>query len=102
VHDLHNGVVTTRLHDTEVGEWLVAHAGWDRRGAEIRKQFERTSFADAIAFVVRIGFLAEAANHHPDLDIRWRTVVVTLTTHDAGGLTDLDLALAVGIDEAAD
>jgi 4a-hydroxytetrahydrobiopterin dehydratase len=51
--------------------------------------------------VVRIGFLAEAADHHPDLDIRWRTVAVALTTHDAGGLTERDLAMAASIDETA-
>ena len=93
--------MTKRLGDQEVAEWLPAHAGWERHGEEIRKQFERASFPDAIAFVVRIGFLAEAANHHPDLDIRWRKVVVALSTHDAGGLTALDLAMATSIDEAA-
>jgi 4a-hydroxytetrahydrobiopterin dehydratase len=90
-----------KLTDGEIAEWLPAHAGWERHGDEIRKPFERASFADAIAFVVRVGFLAEAADHHPDLDIRWRTVVVALSTHDAGGLTGLDLSMATSIDEAA-
>jgi len=93
--------VPTRLADAAITDWLGAHAGWEREGDEIRKRFERASFPDAIAFVVRIGFFAEAANHHPDLDIRWRTVVVALTTHDAGGLTELDLKLAESIDAAA-
>jgi 4a-hydroxytetrahydrobiopterin dehydratase len=90
-----------RLADDEIAQWLGTRSGWERHGDEIRKRFERASFADAIAFVVRIGFLAEAANHHPDLDIRWRTVAVALTTHDSGGLTGLDLALAASIDETA-
>lgn len=90
-----------RLADGEIEQWLLSHATWERHGDEIRKRFERASFADAISFVVRIAFIAEAANHHPDLDIRWRTVAVALTTHDAGGLTALDLALAASIDEAA-
>ena len=90
-----------RLADGEIEQWLRSHATWERHGDEIRKRFERASFADAISFVVRIAFIAEAANHHPDLDIRWRTVAVALTTHDAGGLTALDLALAASIDEAA-
>jgi 4a-hydroxytetrahydrobiopterin dehydratase len=90
-----------RLADAEIEQWLPSHSGWERHGDEIRKRFVRASFADAISFVVRVGFLAEAANHHPDLDIRWRTVVVALSTHDSGGLTALDLALAAGIDEAA-
>ena len=51
--------------------------------------------------MVRVGFLAEAADHHPDLDIRWRTVRVLLTTHDSGGVTDKDLALAHRIEEVA-
>ena len=93
--------MTERLADDAIVEWLRSRAGWERHGDEIRKQFERASFPDAIAFVVRIGFMAEAADHHPDLDIRWRTVAVALTTHDAGGLTRRDLELAEHIDEAA-
>lgn len=67
-------------------------------GDEIVKHYELATFAAAIAFVVRVGFLAEAANHHPDLDVRWRTVRVALTTHDAGGLTQRDLDLAAQIE----
>jgi 4a-hydroxytetrahydrobiopterin dehydratase len=95
------GVSERRLADDEIAQWLQSHSAWERHGDEIRTRFERASFADAISFVVRIGFLAEAANHHPDLDIRWRTVAVALSTHDSGGLTALDLALAESIDEAA-
>ena len=58
-------------------------------------------FADAIAFVVRIGFLAEAADHHPDIDIRWRTVTFRLSTHSKGGVTDLDIGLAGDINRLA-
>jgi 4a-hydroxytetrahydrobiopterin dehydratase len=91
----------SRLDDTAISAWLSAHIGWERAGDEIRRRFERPSFPDAIAFVVRVGFLAEAANHHPDLDIRWRTVAVALSTHDAGGITQLDLDLAESIDATA-
>jgi 4a-hydroxytetrahydrobiopterin dehydratase len=101
VRAIHNGIVTERLDDGEIAQWLRSRTGWERRGEEIRKRFERASFADAISFVVRIGFLAEAANHHPDIDIRWRTVAVALTTHDSGGLTRRDLDVATSIDEAA-
>jgi 4a-hydroxytetrahydrobiopterin dehydratase len=93
--------MTSRLDDVAVTDWLQAHSGWDHDGDEIRRRYELPSFPDAVAFVVRIGFLAEAANHHPDLDIRWRNVVVALTTHDAGGLTARDLDLAAAIDAAA-
>lgn len=90
-----------RLTDSEVAAALVDLAGWSRAGDEIRNRYDCPSFADAITFVVRIAFLAEAADHHPDLDVRWRTVHVALTTHDAGGLTALDMELARAIDGVA-
>ena len=62
------------------------------------KTFDCGSFADAIAFVVRVGFLAEHADHHPDIDVRWRHVRVALTTHSADGLTNRDLDLAAEIE----
>ena len=89
------------LAETEVDRALAALSGWSRSGDTIEKTFERPSFADAIAFVVRIGFLAEAADHHPDLDVRWRKVRVALTTHDSGGLTASDVGLAGQIEEVA-
>lgn len=60
------------------------------------------SFPDAIDFVNEVARLAEKANHHPDIDIRFRTVKIALTTHSAGGLTDADFALAGHIDELQD
>ena len=72
----------------------------ERAGDEIVRTFECASFPDTIAFVVRIGFFAERADHHPDLDIRWRKVRAALTTHDAGGLTALDIELARDISGA--
>lgn len=76
-------------------------AGWRRDGDELRAEIVCSSFRAAIALVVHVGFLAEAADHHPDIDIRWRTVRLALSTHDAGGLTDLDLDLARRIDVIA-
>ncbi|MFM8237119.1 MAG: 4a-hydroxytetrahydrobiopterin dehydratase [Actinomycetota bacterium] len=90
-----------RSTEAEIAAALERLPGWARSGDEIEKRFERPSFADAVAFVVRIGFLAEAADHHPDLDVRWRTVRVALTTHDAGGLSERDFALAAAIEGAA-
>jgi 4a-hydroxytetrahydrobiopterin dehydratase len=89
------------LSDAEITAALGSLPGWSRTGDEIETTYELASFPDAIAFVVRIGFLAEAADHHPDLDIRWRKVRVTLTTHDAGGLTAKDTALARQIADLA-
>ena len=90
-----------RLSDDEVNAALASLPDWERDGDEIVKTYACPSFPDAIAFVVRIGFFAEKADHHPDLDIRWRNVRVALTTHDAGGLTQLDVDLATAIDGVA-
>lgn len=90
-----------RLDDQAIEARLGALAGWTRSGDVIGKEFTRGGFPDAIAFVVQVGFLAEAANHHPDIDVRWRTVRLALSTHDAGGLTALDFDLAARIDEVA-
>jgi 4a-hydroxytetrahydrobiopterin dehydratase len=89
------------LSDTEIESALSSLAGWARDGDAIVKNYERASFPDAIAFVVRIGFFAEQADHHPDLDIRWRTVRVALSTHSEGGITEKDFALARQIEATA-
>jgi 4a-hydroxytetrahydrobiopterin dehydratase len=89
------------LSDAEIAATLGSLPGWSRSEDEIEKTYELASFPDAIAFVVRIGFLAEAADHHPDLDVRWRKVRVALTTHDSGGLTDKDADLARRIEGVA-
>ena len=69
--------------------------GWTLDGSVIRKQFTFDGFASAVAFVVRIGFDAEAADHHPDVLIsNYKKVTLTFTTHSAGGLTDKDFAAA--------
>jgi 4a-hydroxytetrahydrobiopterin dehydratase len=90
-----------RLTDAAVSAALVDLAGWRRVGDAIVARYACAGFPEAIAFVTRIGFLAESVNHHPDLDIRWRWVHVLLTTHDAGGLTANDVALAGQIAAAA-
>jgi 4a-hydroxytetrahydrobiopterin dehydratase len=71
---------------------------WERDGDQLVTSVKLRDFAGALAFVNEVGAAAEAANHHPDIDIRWDTVSLVLTTHSAGGLTVLDLALAAVID----
>jgi 4a-hydroxytetrahydrobiopterin dehydratase len=71
---------------------------WAREGDELKTTVTLHDFAAALAFVNAVGAAAEAADHHPDIDIRWNTVHLTLTTHSAGGLTVRDLALAAAID----
>jgi len=86
------------LPDDRITERLATLDGWSREGDEVVKTFELPSFPEAIAFVARVADRAEAADHHPDLDIRYRKVRVALTTHDAGGLTDRDFDLATEIE----
>jgi 4a-hydroxytetrahydrobiopterin dehydratase len=89
------------LDNDAIATGLASLSGWAREGDTIEKTFELASFPDAIAFVTRVGFLAEAANHHPDLDVRWRKVKVSLSTHSEGGITANDLDLAGEIEGVA-
>ncbi len=67
---------------------------WKKQGATISRVFLFKDFPAAIKFVNQVAVLAEKAWHHPDIDIRWNKVTLTLTTHDQGGLTEKDFALA--------
>jgi len=89
----------SRLTATEITERLESVNNWEQDGDVIRKTFKLPSFPAAIAFVTQVGFLAEAAAHHPDIDIRYNQVRLALTTHDAGGLSSKDFDLAAAIDE---
>jgi 4a-hydroxytetrahydrobiopterin dehydratase len=71
---------------------------WTRANDQLVKESRRDGFVGALDYVNRVGALAEAADHHPDIDIRWNTVTLRLSTHSAGGLTDKDLDLAAQID----
>jgi 4a-hydroxytetrahydrobiopterin dehydratase len=90
------------LSDDEVRAGLDRLPGWARVGDEIVREYELASFPAVIDAVTRIADRAEAANHHPDLDIRYRRLRVALTTHDQGGITGKDLALAAAVDAAVD
>jgi 4a-hydroxytetrahydrobiopterin dehydratase len=86
--------------DTGIEGWIQEHKGWERDGTKgVVRTYELPSFPAAIAFVVKLGFLAEKHDHHPDVDIRWKRVKVVWSTHDAGGLTRLDLVMAEASDE---
>jgi 4a-hydroxytetrahydrobiopterin dehydratase len=87
-----------RLSDTEIDERLSGLDGWERSGDAIVKQFERGDFKGSVDFVNRLTPEAEDMNHHPDLEIYWSTVTVSLTTHSQGGLTENDFELARRID----
>ncbi len=74
------------------------HLHWSREDDVLVTAVKLHDFAAAMEFVNAVGAAAEAANHHPDIDIRWNTVRLALTTHDSGGITLIDLALAGAID----
>jgi 4a-hydroxytetrahydrobiopterin dehydratase len=90
-----------KLTDDDVQKGLATLPGWDRQGDEIVKEFKFDGFGDAIAFVVRLGFKADKADHHPDLDVRYNRVRVALSTHSEGGITAKDLSLAAEAEGAA-
>ena len=85
-------------HDDVDAALVEQNIEWTRHDDELVTSVKLHDFAAALAFVNAVGAVAEAANHHPDIDIRWNTVNLVLSTHDSGGLTVLDLALAVAID----
>lgn len=89
------------LTDSEIADALTGLDGWSRSGDALTRSVEAASFPAGIDLVRRVADAAEAANHHPDIDIRWRTVTFTLSTHSAGGLTAQDVALAREIDRLA-
>jgi 4a-hydroxytetrahydrobiopterin dehydratase len=82
------------LSDAEITARLARLPGWERHGSEIRGRFSFADFKEAMAFVNRVADLAEAANHHPDIDVRYSKVALALSKHDAGGLTARDFDLA--------
>ncbi len=85
--------------DKQIAQYLRKLPGWKREGDEIRKIFEFEDFARAIGFVSAVALRAEKANHHPDIDIRWNKVTLSLSTHSAGGLTEKDFSLAREINQ---
>jgi 4a-hydroxytetrahydrobiopterin dehydratase len=87
-----------RLSDAGIDERLGGLEGWERSGEAIVKQFDNGDFKGSVDFVNRLTAQAEDMNHHPDLEISWKTVTVTISTHSEGGLTENDFELARRID----
>lgn len=94
-------MTTPLLTETEITDALDTLPEWSRAGDAISRTVQAPSFLAGIDLVGRVAEAAEAANHHPDIDIRWRKVTFTLSTHSAGGLTAQDVALAQQIDRLA-
>lgn len=90
------------LSDHDVATALAALPGWKRSGPAIVRTFEFPDFLSAIAFVNRVAAAAEQADHHPDIAIHYKKVSLTLTSHDAGGLTKRDIRAAAHINTLVD
>ena len=88
------------LSDIAIQRELGSLTGWSRRGDALTRTYQFRNFSDSLAFVNRVGELAEKVNHHPDIDIRYSKVTLSLSTHDAGGITQNDLDLAHRIERA--
>ena len=90
-----------KLSDLEIQRALGGLAGWSRRGDALVKTYTFARFGEGIAFVGRVAKVADEMDHHPDIDIRYTKVTMSLSTHDAGGITQNDLDLAGKIESAA-
>ncbi len=88
----------TLLTPEALQSFLTEHPHWKHEGGMIRRTYEAPTFLAGIAFVSKVAQAAEAADHHPDIDIRWRKVTLALVTHDAGGLTWRDTKVAAEAD----
>ena len=89
----------TSLTSDQVTAELADTPGWELADGQITRTVTRKDFRDSLLFVNAVGFLAERANHHPDVFVSWNKVTLTLVTHSAGGLTANDFALARQIND---
>jgi 4a-hydroxytetrahydrobiopterin dehydratase len=83
-----------KLSHGEIADGLTSLPGWSRNGETIERQYQFPNFVVAMSFIHRVAELAEEANHHPDIDIRYNKVRLALTSHDSGGVTARDLKMA--------
>lgn len=87
-----------KLTDDEISEKLDKIQGWKEIGDRLMKRYEFKNFAKSLEFVNKVGVIAEKIDHHPDITFGWGYAEIELTTHDTGGLTDFDFAVATAID----
>ena len=88
-----------KLTPDELLKMLEKLEGWTAEGDAIKRRFEFGNFAESLAFVNKVGALAEEADHHPDITFGWGYAEIATTTHDRGGVTDVDFSLAASISE---
>ena len=87
------------LSSREVEDKIKDLEGWEMSGNEIRKVYKMKNFIDSIGFVNKVAILAEKADHHPDILIKYSKVTISLSTHSEGGITEKDFILASQVDE---
>jgi 4a-hydroxytetrahydrobiopterin dehydratase len=91
----------SKLEVSAVDAWLAAHPGWAREENALVRSYKFKDFGEALGFTVRLALIAEKRDHHPDVLVGWGKARVLWTTHDAGGITQLDLDLAEASDQTA-
>jgi 4a-hydroxytetrahydrobiopterin dehydratase len=94
-------MATELLSDADINDALSDLPDWEQTGDTITRTIKAPSFLEGIELVRQVAEAAEAADHHPDIDIRWRRITFALSTHSAGGLTGRDMVLAHQIDRLA-
>lgn len=87
------------LRADELHEALRSLSGWAVDGKFLKKRYDFSNFAESLAFINRVGAIAEAADHHPEITFGWGYAEIALTTHDRGGITDVDIKLAGRIND---
>ena len=93
--------VTTKFSNDQIQDAMERVPQWSELNSEIQRTYQFDDFKQAMAFVNRVAQLAEQRQHHPDILIRYNKITLTLSTHDAGGITDKDFQLASEIDQLA-
>jgi 4a-hydroxytetrahydrobiopterin dehydratase len=91
--------MTKALNPAEIEQALKTHPAWKLQAGKLIREWTLRDFVEAMAFVNRVATLAEEAGHHPDIDIRYNKVILGLISHDAGGITGRDTAMADRIDK---
>lgn len=90
------------LSEEEIARKLESLGEWRAEAGMLKRRFEFGNFADALAFVGRVGAEAETLDHHPDITFGWGYAEIATTTHDRGGITDMDIALAESVNRVED
>jgi 4a-hydroxytetrahydrobiopterin dehydratase len=91
---------TTLLTEDQIAEWMPSLARWERRGHNLHRELSFRDFTEAFGFLTMVALVAQRFDHHPDWSNSWNKVVIDVTNHSAGGLTEIDFELATAIDKA--